>query len=116
MGQWEKSWSPTKRGFRGMEGDNVCKAVQKDLGSDDVPNELFPQGIRLGYFYNFCGLEDWTFSGQVRQGENICCKGGKYSSCKGLVPEKQKREDLCFWEGRSFLIFMLATQVSFLSA
>ena len=62
----------------------------KELGADDVPNELFPQGIRvmysvtswfvrsylfqLGYFYNFCGFEDWTFSGQVRQGHNLCCK------------------------------------------
>jgi len=72
--QWEKSWSPTKRGFRGLEGDNVCKAVKKELGAENVPNELFPQGIRLGYFYNFCGIEEWTFSGLLRQGDTMCCK------------------------------------------
>ena len=71
----------------------MCKTVKREVGVEDVPDELFfPQGIRvrssyqqgsifvnnhllqLGYFYNFCGLEDWTFSGQIRQGNNICCK------------------------------------------
>ena len=39
-----------------MEGDNVCKAVQKELGADDVPNELFPQGIRVIHSVKQLGL------------------------------------------------------------
>jgi len=102
-GQWEKSWSPTKRGFRGLEGDNVCKAVQKELGVDDVPNELFPKGIRLGYFYNFCGIDEWTFSGLVRQGDSLCCKDGSYISCDGIVETSGSPTGSLFSGGHKFL-------------
>ena len=40
-----------------MEGDNVCKAVQRELGADDVPNELFPQGIRVMHSVTQLGLK-----------------------------------------------------------
>merc|ERR1712029_517662 len=50
--KWEKTWSPDKRGVRGKKGDDVCKIVNTKLDQPDVPSEMFPSGVKLGYYYN----------------------------------------------------------------
>jgi len=84
---WEKNWSPTKAGFRGTEGDKICGLVKKEFNEPDIPSVNFPNGIRLGFFYNFCGEPDWTWTGLSTNANALCCKGGKYLRCDGLVEQ-----------------------------
>ena len=39
----------------------------------DVPNDVFPEGIQFGYYYNYCENEDWNDTG-VRSEVSVCCQ------------------------------------------
>merc|ERR1712025_709985 len=88
---WEKNWTPTKVGFRGTEGDKICGLVKREFGETDVPSTSFPNGIRLGFYYNFCGEPEWTWTGLLTNQDALCCKSGKYVSCNGLTEKSSNK-------------------------
>ena len=40
-----------------------------------VPNDLFPEGVQFGFYYNYCAEEDWHDSG-ARSTARVCCQVG----------------------------------------
>ena len=38
-----------------------------------VPNDLFPEGVQFGFYYNYCAEEDWHDSG-ARSTAGVCCQ------------------------------------------
>jgi len=88
MGQkWEKVWSPAKQRVPGTKyGDEVCDILTKELDMPDVPNDVFPEGVQFGYFYNYCENEDWKDTA-VRSKKFVCCQDGKYKSCEEIFGE-----------------------------
>merc|ERR1712142_935522 len=87
MGEkWSTKWSPTAAGRFGREWDKICRIAADRLNVTDFPSsQLFPQGIMLGYFYNFCGSKEWRDTGVRKGGDNICCMDKKIVSCKGKL-------------------------------
>ena len=41
-----------------------------------VPNDVFPEGIQFGYFYNYCEEEEWNDTG-ARSEATVCCQVSK---------------------------------------
>jgi len=93
MGQsWEKLWSGGLRKESGEKyGDEVCSILESELDMTDVPNDVFPEGIQFGYYYNYCENEDWKDTGK-RSEVSVCCEGGKYKSCEEIFEEEYADE------------------------
>ena len=71
---WEKLWSGGVRKETGEKyGDEVCSILESELDMTDVPNDVFPEGIQFGYYYNYCENEDWNDTG-VRSEVSVCCQ------------------------------------------
>ena len=75
MGQsWESLWTPEVRKDNGLRyGDEVCSILSEELEMTEVPNDVFPEGVQFGYYYNYCEKEEWKDSG-VRSSINVCCQ------------------------------------------
>jgi len=85
--QWERIWSPGKQRLPGKKyGDEVCEILSKEVGMENVPNEVFPDGVKFGFFYNYCGLKKWKDTA-VRSEKSVCCQNGKYKSCDAFDTE-----------------------------
>merc|ERR1739838_1297877 len=85
--QWERIWSPGKQRLPGKKyGDEVCEILSKEVGMENVPNEVFPDGVKFGFFYNYCGLKKWKDT-TVRSEKSVCCQNGKYKSCEAFDTE-----------------------------
>merc|ERR1739838_154048 len=85
--QWEKIWSPGKQRLPGKKyGDEVCEILSKEVGMENVPNEVFSDGVKFGFFYNYCGLKKWKDTA-VRSEKSVCCQNGKYKSCDSFDTE-----------------------------
>ena len=54
-------------------GADVCSIVKAELGLDNVPGLETEQPLQFGYFYKYCGQEEWKDTG-VRSDVMICCK------------------------------------------
>jgi len=79
--QWERLWSPSRQRLPGKKyGDEVCDILNKEVGMGDVPNEVFPEGVKFGFFYTYCGISKWKDT-TVRSEKAVCCKAGRYVSC-----------------------------------
>merc|ERR1712106_934241 len=79
--QWERLWSPSRQRLPGKKyGDEVCDILNKEVGMGDVPNEVFPEGAKFGFFYTYCGIAKWKDT-TVRSEKAVCCKAGRYVSC-----------------------------------
>jgi len=79
--QWERLWSPSRQRLPGKKyGDEVCDILNKEVGMGDVPNEVFPEGVKFGFFYTYCGISQWKDT-TVRSEKAVCCKAGRYVSC-----------------------------------
>ena len=72
---WESVYTPAKYKESGEEryGDEVCRLLGEELEMTDVPNDVFPDGVQFGYFYNYCEKEDWNDSG-ARSEISVCCQ------------------------------------------
>merc|ERR1711892_19905 len=87
---WEKLWSPSdNRETRGVYGDEVCDILTNELEMPDVPNEVFPEGVQFGFFYNYCENAEWKDTGK-RTKKAVCCQGGKYKSCDEVFAELEE--------------------------
>ena len=93
-GGWELTWSPFSSALsRGQFGRSVCKIAEDELGEADVGGDGFPDPLRLGYYYNYCGKKSWYDTG-VRSDGEICCRVGiqniaafyHYTFCAGRKP------------------------------
>ena len=51
----------------------MCSILESELDMTDVPNDVFPEGIQFGYYYNYCENEDWNDTG-VRSEVSVCCQ------------------------------------------
>ena len=40
-----------------------------------MPNDLFPEGVQFGFYYNYCAEADWHDSG-ARSTAGVCCQVG----------------------------------------
>ena len=40
-----------------------------------MPNDLFPEGVQFGFYYNYCAEADWHDSG-ARSKARVCCQVG----------------------------------------
>jgi len=91
-GNWELLWSPLVKTLSGGEfGRNVCTVAKEELGLKTVPGLEYPQPFKLGFYYSYCGKEDWKDTG-VRTQEDICCKNGASISCEALLSELEGLE------------------------
>ena len=72
--EWESSWTPLVSILStGKYTSDVCSIVKSELGLDNVPGEEIEQPLQFGYFYTYCGEEEWKDTG-VRSDAMICCQ------------------------------------------
>lgn len=46
--QWERIWSPSRQRLPGKKyGDEVCDILNKEVGMTNIPNEAFPEGVKV---------------------------------------------------------------------
>ena len=75
---WEAIWSAdTRRETGDKYGDEVCSILSSELEMTEVPNDVFPEGVMFGFYYNYCENEDWNDTG-ARSHVNVCCQVRKY--------------------------------------
>ena len=73
-GGWERSWTPLVSILStGRFTRDVCSIVKQELGLDTVPGEEVEQPLQFGYFYQYCGGDEWKDTG-VRGDALICCQ------------------------------------------
>ena len=73
-GGWERSWTPLVSILStGRFTRDVCSIVKQELGLDTVPGEEVEQPLKFGYFYQYCGGDEWKDTG-VRGDALICCQ------------------------------------------
>merc|ERR1712106_406645 len=90
--QWERLWSPSRQRLPGKKyGDEVCDILNKEVGVGDVPNEVFPEGVKFGFFYTYCGISKWKDT-TVRSEKAVCCKAGRYVSCDAEEEDQSARK------------------------
>ena len=58
----------------------------------EVPNEVFPEGVRFGYYYNYCEEEEWRDT-KARSEASVCCEGGRYRNCQEIFEEYEEEEE-----------------------
>ena len=71
-----------------------------------MPNDVFPDGIQFGYYYNYCEEEEWNDTG-ARSEATVCCQvskntyqrkyikqleDGQYKSCEEIFEEYENEE------------------------
>ena len=57
----------------------------------DVPNDVFPEGVNFGYYYNYCQDEEWKDT-RLRSQARVCCQEGKYRDCQEIFQEYEDLE------------------------
>merc|ERR1712106_1298499 len=86
-GNWEDLWSPFVRTLSaGKFGREVCTVAKEELGLENIPGLEYPQPLQLGFYYSYCGKDDWKDTGVRSQGQ-ICCKNGVSIACDVLLAE-----------------------------
>ena len=46
--KWENLWSPDKARVPGTKyGDEVCDILTNELDMPDIPNDVFPEGVKV---------------------------------------------------------------------
>merc|ERR1711936_600028 len=56
-----------------------------------VPNDVFPEGVNFGYYYNYCQDEEWKDT-RLRSQARVCCQEGKYRDCQEIFQEYEDLE------------------------
>ena len=57
----------------------------------EVPNDVFPEGVNFGYYYNYCQDEEWKDT-RLRSQARVCCQEGKYRDCQEIFQEYEDLE------------------------
>jgi len=74
-------------------GDDICALLKRDHGFKNVGGEISgraPEGLEIGFYYNSCGQKPW-YDTTLRHPEGpICCRKGRYLSCKEAFKEKKE--------------------------
>ena len=83
--EWESQWAGSGR------GDEVCQILNTQLELTDTI-DVFPEGLSLGYFYNYCQEEEWKDTG-ARSEVRLCCQGGKARDCQEILEEAESQEE-----------------------
>ena len=82
--EWESQWAGSGR------GDEVCQILNTQLELTDTI-DVFPEGLSLGYFYNYCQEEEWKDTG-ARSEVKVCCQGGKYRDCQEILEQEDNQD------------------------
>ena len=83
--EWEKDWAESGR------GDEVCDILNTELELSDTL-DVFPEGLSLGFYYNYCQEEEWKDTG-ARTEVRVCCQGGKYKDCQEILEELEYEDE-----------------------
>lgn len=70
------TWKTTskKRGAPFSIGDDVCDGALKKTGlKKPPPSPRFPDGVAIGFYYNYCKDIKW-YDTELRVPQNLCCK------------------------------------------
>merc|ERR1711982_233357 len=81
---WELNWTPLVSILStGKYTKDVCTIVKQELGVENIPSEDIPDPLRFGYFYTFCGKDEWKDTG-VKSDVLICCQNGIAVDCDSI--------------------------------
>ena len=80
--EWESKWVGSNR------GDEVCEILNTELELSDTI-DVFPEGLSLGYYYNYCQEEEWKDTG-ARSEVRVCCQGGKARDCQEILEDYEE--------------------------
>ena len=83
--EWEREWADSGR------GDEVCEILNAELELTDTL-DVFPEGLSLGFYYNYCQEEEWKDTG-ARTEVRVCCQGGKYKDCQEILEELEYEDE-----------------------
>merc|ERR1719270_3277462 len=62
---------------------DVCTIVKQELGVENIPSEDVPDPLQFGYYYTFCGKDEWKDTG-VKSDVLICCQNGIAVDCDSI--------------------------------
>merc|ERR1712215_459869 len=78
----DKSIIKKRRGLGWTIGDDICGYLKLEVKAPFVgaKSKKFPTGLDIAMFYNSCGEKKWHVT-ELKHGEKVCCRAGKYKPC-----------------------------------
>jgi len=90
---WELNWTPLVSILStGKYTKDVCTIVKQELGIENIPSEDIPDPLQFGYYYTFCGKDEWKDTG-VKSDVLICCQNGVAVDCDSIDTSTLGEED-----------------------